>query len=136
MRKLLLRWIVLAVSVAAASYVSHVLQLGFEVTFLAHPSAQSFVLLLLGVAVLSFLNATVGRILKLLTLPLSCITLGLFSLVVNAIVLEVAASLNLGFSINNKGGFSAFIAAFVASLLISFINGVLGVFLSDDEKEN
>jgi putative membrane protein len=136
MRKLLLRWIVLAVSVAAASFVSNALGLGFEVSFAQHPSAKNFVLLLVGVAALSFLNATVGRILKLLTLPLSCITLGLFSLVINAIVLELAAGLDLGFSINSKGGFSAFIAAFVASLLISFINGVLGVFLPDDEKES
>ena len=136
MRKLLLRWIVLAVSVAAASAVSHALKLGFEVTFIKTLAVKDFVLLLVGVAVLSFLNATVGRILKLLTLPLSCITLGLFSLVVNAIVLELAAGFDLGFSINSKGGFSAFIAAFVASLLISFINGVLGVFLPDDEKED
>ncbi|HLK16784.1 MAG TPA: phage holin family protein [Fimbriimonadaceae bacterium] len=136
MRKLLLRWIVLAVSVAAASYVSHALRLGFDVSFLSEPTAKNFVLLLLGVAVLSLLNATVGKILKLLTLPLSCITFGLFSLVINAIVLELAAALDLGFSINKKGGFSAFIAAFVASLLISFINGVLGVFLPDDEKES
>ncbi|MHB8636825.1 MAG: phage holin family protein [Fimbriimonadaceae bacterium] len=136
MRKLLLRWIVLAVSVAAASAVSHALKLGFEVSFVRTHAVKDFVLLLVGVGVLSFLNATVGRILKLLTLPLSCITLGLFSLVVNAIVLELAASLDLGFSINDKGGFSAFVAAFVASLLISFINGVLGVFLPDDEKES
>jgi putative membrane protein len=73
-----------------------------------------------------------GRLLKFLTLPLSCITLGLFSLVVNAIVLWVAASLNLGFSIHGSGG-RAFFAAFIASLLISFINGVLGVFLPDDD---
>jgi putative membrane protein len=136
MRKLLLRWIVLAVSVAAASAVSHALKLGFEVSFVTTHAVKDFVLLLLGVAVLSFLNATVGRILKLLTLPLSCITLGLFSLVVNAVVLELAAGLDLGFSINKQGGLSAFLAAFVASLLISFINGVLGIFLPDDEKDN
>src|SRR5580704_16438394 len=118
MRKLLLRWIVLAVSVAAASAVSHALKLGFEVSFVATHAVKDFVLLLVGVGVLSFLNATVGRILKLLTLPLSCITLGLFSLVVNAIVLELAAGLDLGFSINKQGGLSAFLAAFVASLLI------------------
>src|SRR5579862_4766942 len=121
MRKLLLRWIVLAVSVAAASAVCHALNLGFEVTVVRTHAVKDFVLLLIGVAILSFLNATVGRLLKLLTLPLSCITLGLFSLVVNAIVLEAAAYLDLGFSITG-GGFKAFIAAFVASLLISFIN--------------
>jgi putative membrane protein len=97
-------------------------------------NAGSIFTLLVGVVVLSLLNATLGRILKLLTLPLSCLTLGLFSLVVNAIVLWVAASLELGFKIT-ESGFKGFLAAFVASLLISFINGVLGVFLPDDKND-
>jgi putative membrane protein len=132
MKKLLLRWILLAVSVAVASIVSQALNLGFLVDVTSVTGAMK---LLAGVAVLSFLNATVGKILKFMTLPLSCITLGLFSLVVNALVLMLAATFNLGFKITGSG-LSAFIAAFVASLLISFINGVLGVFLPDDEKDD
>ena len=131
MRKLLLRWVVLAVSVFAASLVTHALKLGFQVNV---QSFMSAVKLLLGVAVLSFLNATLGKILKIITIPLSCITLGLFSLVINAIVLWVAATLQLGFKITDSG-IQAFFAAFVASLLISFINGVLGVFLPDDKDD-
>ena len=84
--------------------------------------------------VLSFLNATIGRVIKFLTLPLSCITLGLFSLVINAVVLMLAASFHLGFDIK-QGGFQGFIAAFIASLLIAFISGVLGMFLPDDRDE-
>src|SRR5580658_3834081 len=122
MTRLLLRWILLAVSVFAASLVTTALGLGFRVYVHDVTSALQ---LMIGVAVLSLLNATVGRILKFLTLPLSCITLGLFSLVVNAFVLYLAASLELGFRIMGHG-FDAFIAAFIASLLISFINGVLG----------
>jgi len=131
MTKLLLRWILLAVSVLAASYVSHSLGLGFEVDV---NDASGFIKLLLGVAVLSLLNATVGRLIKFLTLPLSCITLGLFSLVINAVILMMAASFKLGFQITGSG-FKAFIAAFVASLMIAFINGVLGMFLPDDQDE-
>lgn len=138
MKRLLLRWILLAASVIAASFVCQAFKLGFEVSVLSDKStnrAKDFIVLLVGVAILGFLNATIGRVLKFLTLPLSCITLGLFSLVINAIVLLAAASFDLGFRINEKGTFSAFIAAFVASLLISFINGVLGVFLPDDDKD-
>jgi len=131
MGKLLLRWLVLAISVFAASLVTHALKLGFQVD--VH-SLESALKLLIGVAILSFLNATLGRILKFITIPLSCITLGLFSLVVNAAVLWIAASLRLGFSIKDSG-IQAFYAAFVASLLISFINGVLGVFLPDDKDD-
>lgn len=133
MKRLILRWILLAISVIAASAVSNALNLGFSVQV---KDVKDFLVLLLGVAVLSFLNATVGRILKFLAFPLTCITLGLFSLVINAIVLMLSASLKLGYAIDDKHGFlSAFLAAFVASILISFINGVLGVFLPDDEKE-
>jgi putative membrane protein len=131
MTKLLLRWILLAVSVVAASYVSQALGLGFEVD--VH-DASGFLKLLLGVAVLSLLNATVGKLIKFLTLPLSCITLGLFSLVINAVILMLAASLKLGFRLS-EGGFGGFVAAFVASLMIAFINGVLGMFLPDDKDE-
>src|ERR1044072_5657623 len=104
MAKLLLRWILLAFSVLAASYVSQALGLGFEVD--VHDTS-SFLKLLLGVAVLSLLNATVGRLIKFLPLPLSCITLGLFSLVINAAILMAAASLKWGFSITGSG-FNAF----------------------------
>jgi putative membrane protein len=131
MGKLLLRWLVLAISVFAASLVTHALKLGFEVS--VH-SLDGALKLLIGVAVLSFLNATLGRILKFITIPLSCITLGLFSLVVNAFILWLAASLELGFKITGSG-LHSFEAAFVASLLISFINGVLGVFLPDDKDD-
>lgn len=131
MTKLLLRWILLAFSVVAASYVSQALGLGFEV---AIHDTSGFLKLLLGVAVLSFMNATVGKLIKFLTLPLSCITLGLFSLVINAVILMVAASFRLGFQITGSG-FNAFVAAFVASLMIAFINGVLGMFLPDDKDE-
>ena len=101
--------------------VSHALNVGFAADV---SSVDSVIKLLIGVALLSFLNATLGRIIKLITLPLSCITLGLFSLVINAIILYLAASFNLGFRITDSG-FKAFTAAFVASLLIAFINGVL-----------
>lgn len=130
MARLILRWILLAVSVYAAAVVCEALGLAFEVDT---GSARAIAELLIGVLVLSFLNATLRPLLKLLTLPLTCITLGLFSLVVNALVFWLAASLDLGFRIT-KGGFEGFLAAFVASLLISFISSVLGVFLPDDKE--
>lgn len=129
MKRLGLRWVLLAVSVFAASVLCQSLNLGFEVRVLDIGQA---ITLLLGVALLSFLNATLGKIIKIITLPLSCITLGLFSLAVNATVLYIAASFKLGFEIDDQG-FQGFIAAFVASLLISLINGALGVFLPDEK---
>lgn len=131
MRRLLLRWVLLALSVFAASLVTNAIGLHFEVSV---KDVRGVIQLLVGVLVLSFLNATLGKILKFMTLPLSCITLGLFSLVVNAVVLWVAAWLELGFKIADKG-LMGFVAAFVASILISLINGALGVFLPDDKDD-
>ena len=131
MKKLILRWVLLAFSVYVASLITQSFGLHFEANVkTVHDGLQ----LLIGVALLSFLNATLGKILKFLTLPLSCITLGLFSLVVNAAVLWVAAWFEFGFTIKD-GGVQGFFAAFVASLLVSFINGVLGVLLPDDRDD-
>ena len=136
MRRLLLRWILLAMSVAAASLICEALGLGFDVKAL-HDKVnvtQDVLELFLGVAVLALLNATLKPILKILALPLTCLTLGLFSFVINAAVLCIAASLDLGFRIT-KGGLNGFFAALVGSVLISCINAVLGVFLSDNKDD-
>jgi putative membrane protein len=131
MKRLLLRWLFLALSVAAASAISQALGLGFEADL---RDTNSFIRLLIGVAVLGLLNATLGLVLKILTIPLSCLTLGLFSLVVNAFVLEVAASFHLGFRLAREGS-AGFWAAFAASVFISVINGVLNSLVEDDEGE-
>jgi putative membrane protein len=91
--------------------------------------------LFIGVAILSFVNATLGRLIKILTIPLNCLTLGLFSLVVNALMLLLVASLNIGFSIPDSTPTGKFLAALVASILISFVNGILGSFIPDKEED-
>jgi len=131
MSRLLIRWIVMTISVYGASVVTQALKLGF-VAQTKTPS--DIVTLFIGVALLALLNATLGKILKFLTMPLSCLTLGLFSLVVNALVLWFAASFDLGFTIN-KTGFSGFLSAIVASVLISLINGALSVFVPDGKDD-
>jgi putative membrane protein len=131
MTRKILRLVLLAFSVVVSSLLTKSIGLNFaaQVTNL-----NDAVKLLIGVALLAFLNATLGRILKFLTLPLSCMTLGLFSLVVNALMLWLAASFNFGFAIKEQG-VMAFVTAFVASIVISFVNGVLGVFLPDDRDD-
>lgn len=112
--------------------VSKAIGLGFQVKY---HDINDLLPLMVGVAILAFLNATLGKILKVLTLPLSCLTLGLFSLVVNAVILMAAASLRVGFELTDTG-FKGFLAAMIASVIIAFINGVLGVFLPDDDKDD
>lgn len=71
--------------------------------------------LLLGLA-----NATLGFLLKVMTFPLILLTFGLFSFVVNAIVLLAVAAVVPGFSING------FWPALLGALILALVNFVWG----------
>lgn len=73
---------------------------------------------LLAAAVLGIVNALIRPILLLLSLPLNLVTLGLFTLVINALMLWLTSALVPGFSI--RGFWAAFFGSIVLSL-ISFI---------------
>jgi len=85
--------------------------------------------LLLVALVFGVLNALVRPILKLLTCPLILLTLGLFTFVINAIVLwltsAISGSLGLGFHV------SGFWAAFLGALVVTVVSVLLSVVLSD-----
>jgi putative membrane protein len=74
----------------------------------------------LGAAILlGVVNAVIRPIFILLTLPLTILTLGLFLLVINALLLWMVSGLVGGFQVNGFWG------AFFGSLLISFISWIL-----------
>lgn len=82
--------------------------------------------------VFGLVNSLIKPIIKLLSLPITVITLGLFSLVINAVMLMITDLvvgdwLTLGDNI-----FEAFLWAFVGSLVISIISTILNWFLPDD----
>jgi putative membrane protein len=87
--------------------------------------------LLLVALVFGLLNALVLPILKLLTCPLILLTLGLFTFVINAIVLwltsGISGSLGLGFHV------SGFWAAFLGALVVTVVSVLLSVILRDAE---
>ncbi len=72
--------------------------------------------------VLGILNLIVSPILKILGLPLTIITLGLFSLVINALVILIADYFIDGMTID--GFWWAFIFSIALSLLTSLLNGI------------
>ncbi len=80
---------------------------------------------LIGAVVLGFLNALVRPVIILLTLPLNVVTVGLLSLVVNAMMLTLAAPLVPGFEVTSFAG--AFAAAVVITILTTLISVVLSV---------
>jgi putative membrane protein len=78
------------------------------------------ILPLLGVAVVfGFVNALIGPVLRLISLPLTIVTFGLFGLVINGALLAITAGITDSL---NVGGFLAVIGA---AILISIISGVL-----------
>jgi putative membrane protein len=78
----------------------------------------SFTAALIFALVLGLLNAFLRPVLLLLTLPLTLITLGLFTLIINAIVFWVATLFPIGVKVQDFGG--AFIGALTVSV-VSFV---------------
>lgn len=91
--------------------------------------------LLLAVAlVFGVLNVAVKPILWVLTLPFLLVTLGLFTFVLNAIMLwltgAVSDALGLGFHV---GGF---VAAFLGALVVSLVSFMLSLFVGSRRRED
>ena len=80
------------------------------------------------VLVLTILNLLVRPILMMLTLPLIILSLGLFLIVVNALLLELTAYLVTGFSV------TGFWPAVGGSIVISLVTMILNIWTSDHRQ--
>ena len=103
--RLLSHWIVAAIAIGIAAYIVP----NVDVTFMGAVIAA---------VVLGALNLIIRPVLLLLTLPINLLTLGLFSLVVNAALVLAASSVVPGFSV------AGFWPAFLFALVLSVINWV------------
>jgi putative membrane protein len=83
---------------------------------------------LLAGLVLALVNAVVRPVLKVLTLPLTLLTLGLFLFVLNAFCLWLTSAIVPGFDVQG------FWAAFLGALLISVVSWALTVFVNDSGR--
>jgi putative membrane protein len=79
--------------------------------------------------IFGLVNALIRPIVKLLTLPISIVTLGLFSLVINALMLMLTGLLTQFLVI--EGALFGFVPAFLGSIIISIVSTVLNWFLKD-----
>ncbi len=113
MRGVLLRWVVLTAAVLAASWLLD----GIRV--------DGLVSAVLAAAMLGLLNAFLRPLLILLTLPLNIVTLGLFTFLINALMLKIASELIPGFTVSGfwTAVFGALIIGLVSWLLNAFIGG-------------
>jgi putative membrane protein len=83
--------------------------------------------------IFGLVNAFIRPIIKFLSLPITCLTLGLFTLVINAGMLLLTAWFSGGYLSINGGVLERFWWAFVGAIIISIVSGVLSWFLPDDK---
>ena len=110
--QLLIAWLITAVSL----FIISKLPLGVEI--------DGFQKALISAAVFGLVNAIVGPVFRTLALPITFLTFGLFSLVVNAIIFGLAAWLVTGFRLR-WGFWSALIGAFALSVINSLIYSLI-----------
>jgi len=106
MRYLIAKWLVVALSLLLVAYL--IPGISIESTYTA----------LIVAAVLGLVHLLIKPILIILTLPITILTLGLFSFVINALLFWFVASFIKGFEVS--GFFSAFLGALVVSVISSF----------------
>lgn len=117
----LIRWLVTAIAVGAAVWLVPGIQIiGGDSAWVAIAIFALF---------LSLINISIKPILQILSIPITVLTLGIFYIVVNTLLLYVAAWLangifQVGFLIEGFG--SAFLASIVISIVSAIINSLIG----------
>jgi len=114
--RMLLNWVLSAVAVWIVSRV-------VPGIYVSGPIAA-----LIAALVIGFINATIGVVLKILTFPLTLVTLGLFWFVINALMLKFASALVPGFQVHG------FMAAFLGAILLSLVNMMLKWLVQPSEE--
>ena len=117
----IIRWLVTAVAVGVAVW----LVPGMELL----GGTDAWVGIAIFGLILSLVNISIKPIMQVLSLPITVLTLGIFYLVVNTLMLYIAAWIsnglfNVGFDIATFG--SAFVASIVISIVSAFMNAIVG----------
>jgi len=102
--RMLVNWLLSAIALLIVTYIVP----GFQVSGIFSA--------LIAAVVIGLFNATIGLFLKVITFPLTVLTLGIFWFVVNAIVLKLATLFVPGFQING------FMPALLGAIILSVIN--------------
>jgi len=112
---LLLHFLVNALALAAATYLVPGIHAGGWGSILA-------IALVFG-----FVNVLIRPVLKLLSCPMIVLTLGLFTLILNALMLMLTASIGRVFGIDFRvdGFFAAFLGALIVAIVSTIFGGIL-----------
>jgi putative membrane protein len=113
MKGILIRWLTTTAAIVATAYLLDGIQV------------SGFLPALLAAALLGILNAFFRPIALLLTLPINILSLGLFTFIINALMLKMASGVIPGFDVYG------FWTAIFGSLLISLISWLLNSFITE-----
>jgi putative membrane protein len=114
--RLLVRWLINALSLLIVAYIVP----GFEL--------HGFVAALIAAIVFGLVNATLGLLLKIITFPLTIVSFGLFLIVINAVMLKMAASVTPGFAVHT------WTAALLGAIVLSLVSAFLNWLIKDDRR--
>ncbi len=112
-RGFVIRWVVNALALLVAAWI------------LKGIVVNSYLSLFVAAFVIGLLNAFLRPVVLLLTLPLNILTLGLFTLVVNGIMILLAGDVVRGFEVHG------FFSAVFAALIMGLVSFILNLFISD-----
>lgn len=121
MPKFIARWVINAVALAAAAY----LVPGIHV---AGGDSRTLINLFIVAAIFGLVNAIIKPILQMTTCLINVLTLGLFTFVINALMLMLTSWI-----VGGMFRVDGFVAALVGSVIITIISWVLSVFLVNDD---
>ena len=116
MKGIFIRWLILTAAIMVASYVIDGIQV------------KGFFTALFAAAILGILNAFFRPILIILTLPINILSLGLFTFIINAMLLKMASGVISGFEVYG------FWSAIFGSLLISLVSWALSSFINEQGR--
>ncbi len=123
MVRLLIRWLITTLALVVAAW----LVPGIRV------EGNAWLVFLVTALVLGLLNAFLRPLLKLLSCPLIIVTLGLFVLVINGLMLWLASAIAVGWF---RVGFhvDGFWAAFWGALIVSIVSVLLSLFIREPKR--
>lgn len=107
---MILRWLLNGLALLITAYI-------IEGIYISGPMAALVASLVLGIV-----NAIIRPIFVLFTLPLNVLTLGLFTFVINGIMLKLTAILVSGFEVN--GALAAFFGAIILSIVSALLTAI------------
>jgi len=111
--KIFINWLVSAIAIIVTAYLLPGVTIG------------GFLSALILAVVLGIINAFIKPIILILTLPINVLTLGLFTFVVNALLIMLAANIVPGF------GVSGFWSAMLFAIVLALVSWVLSKFDGD-----